>query len=78
MAKLNNIEVRIANIISVGDHLEIKVEQDFPNQFFQSQQAEEGKGYLKLRLSLDTAIQLAEFIDREMDELVKEKMGVIV
>jgi hypothetical protein len=73
MTKINNLQVRIANLKSIGDHLELKVTNTFENQFFKI----EGDS-IYVRLTLDTAIQLAEFIDREMEELVKEKMGVVV
>jgi hypothetical protein len=69
--KINNIDIRVANIKSVGDHFEIKVKQEFDNQFYEVTEAG-----LKLRISLDTALKLVEFIDREMDDIVKERMGV--
>ena len=75
-SRVGKLEVRIADIDPIGDHLEIKVKQDFENQYFQSLQHEEGEGYLKLRISLDTAIKLAEFIDREVEELAIKKMRV--
>jgi hypothetical protein len=71
MTKLNNLNARIANLESIGDYLELRVSNEFDNQFFKVE-----NGTLYLRLSLDTAIRLAEFIDREMDEIVNKKMGV--
>jgi hypothetical protein len=76
MTRLGKLEVRIADLEPIGDHLEIKVHQEYLNQLFQVQQDGEGEGYLKLRISLETAIKLAEFIDREMDELMDSKMRV--
>jgi hypothetical protein len=74
--KLGKLEVRVADSEPIGDHLEIKLKQEFDNQYFQSLQHVDGEGYLKLRISLDTAIKLAEFIDREIEELAIRKMRV--
>ena len=73
--KIGKLNVRVANTAVIGDHFEIKVTNTDTLELFKY---DPNTDTVKLRISLETALQLAQFIDEEFDQIISDEMGTSV
>jgi hypothetical protein len=63
--KIGKLSVRIAEHETIGDHVEIRVQNTETQEFFVY---DEVTDTVKLRLTKDTALRLSQFIDETVEE----------
>ena len=73
--RIGKLQARLASHLKIGDHFEIKVQNTEKEELFVYNKATDS---IKLRISLETALQLAQFIDEEMDQIITDEMGTTV
>jgi hypothetical protein len=63
--KIGKLSVRIAEHETIGDHVEIRVQNSETEEYFVY---DEITDTVKLRLTKDTALKLSQFIDETVEE----------
>jgi hypothetical protein len=71
--KINNIDLKVTEHPTIGEHFILEVKNTHNKQFIVIDAENES---VKIRLSLDTVLKMAQFIDEYFDEVIKTKMEI--